>query len=59
MLYNPGRRATAIDQGLLWSALLLAAIGLLSLLRRGHWMTTLLFASAFLALAAVPAGVIR
>ena len=28
MLYNPGRRATAIDQGLLWSALLLAATGL-------------------------------
>jgi cell division protein FtsW len=28
MLYNPGRRDTAIDQGLLWSALLLAAIGL-------------------------------
>jgi cell division protein FtsW len=28
MLYNPGRRGTAIDLGLLWSALLLAAIGL-------------------------------
>jgi cell division protein FtsW len=28
MLYNPGRRDTAIDQGLLWSAVLLAAIGL-------------------------------
>jgi cell division protein FtsW len=28
MLYNPGRRSTAIDQGLLWSALLLASVGL-------------------------------
>jgi cell division protein FtsW len=28
MLYNPGRRGTAIDLGLLWSALLLAATGL-------------------------------
>jgi len=28
MLYNPARRATAIDQGLLWSAVLLAALGL-------------------------------
>ena len=38
------------------SALLLAAIGLLVLLRRGHWLTTLLFASAFLSLAAFQAG---
>ncbi|MBK6981491.1 MAG: putative lipid II flippase FtsW [Betaproteobacteria bacterium] len=28
MLYNPARRATAIDQGLVWSAVLLACIGL-------------------------------
>ena len=38
------------------SALLLAAIGLFALLRRGQWMTTLLFASAFLSLAAFEAG---
>ena len=38
------------------SALLLAAIGLIVLLRRGHWLTTLLFASAFLSLAAFQAG---
>ena len=28
MLYNPGRRDTAIDQALVWSAVLLAAFGL-------------------------------
>jgi cell division protein FtsW len=28
MLYNPARRASSFDQGLLWSALLLASIGL-------------------------------
>jgi cell division protein FtsW len=28
MLYNPGRRASSFDQGLLWSALLLASFGL-------------------------------
>lgn len=38
------------------SALLLAAIGLIVLLRRGHWLTTLLFSSAFLSLAAFQAG---
>jgi hypothetical protein len=38
------------------SALLLAAIGLFALLRRGQWLTTLLFASAFLSLAAFEAG---
>lgn len=38
------------------SAMLLAAIGLLVLLRRGHWLTTLLFASAFLSLAAFQSG---
>jgi putative PEP-CTERM system histidine kinase len=38
------------------SALLLAGIGLFSLLRRGQWLTTLLFASAFLSLAAFQAG---
>ena len=38
------------------SGLLLAAIGLIVLLRRGPWLTTLLFASAFLSLAALEAG---
>lgn len=38
------------------AALLLAVIGLLVLLRRGHWLTTLLFSSAFLSLAAFEAG---
>ncbi len=38
------------------SALLLAAIGLFGLLRRGQWLITLLFASAFLSLAAFEAG---
>jgi hypothetical protein len=38
------------------SAMLAAAIGLLATLRRGHWLTTLLFASAFLSLAAFQAG---
>lgn len=38
------------------SALLLAAIGLFGLLRRGQWLTTLLFASAFLSLAAFQLG---
>ncbi len=38
------------------SALLAAVIGLLALLRRGHWLTTLVFASAFLSMAAFQAG---
>jgi len=38
------------------SAMLLAALGLLALLRRGQWLTTLLFSSAFLSLAAFEAG---
>ncbi|HYM82273.1 MAG TPA: XrtA/PEP-CTERM system histidine kinase PrsK [Candidatus Limnocylindria bacterium] len=38
------------------SALLAAAIGLLATLRRGQWLTTLLFASSFLSLAAFQAG---
>lgn len=38
------------------SAMLLAGIGLFGLLRRGQWLTTLLFASAFLSLAAFQAG---
>lgn len=38
------------------SALLLAVIGLFALLRRGQWLTTLLFASAFLSLAAFETG---
>ena len=37
-------------------AMLAAVIGLLATLRRGHWLTTLLFSSAFLALAALQAG---
>ncbi len=38
------------------SALLAAMIGLLALLRRGHWLVTLLFSSAFLSMAAFQAG---
>jgi len=38
------------------SALLAAAIGVLASLRRGHWLTTLLFSSAFLSMAAFQAG---
>ncbi len=40
------------------TALLLTAIGLLALLRRGHWLTTLLFSSAFLSFAAFHAGTV-
>jgi len=38
------------------SAMLLAAIGLIAVLQRGHWLTTLLFSASFLALAAFQAG---
>jgi putative PEP-CTERM system histidine kinase len=38
------------------SALLATVIGLLALLRRGHWLVTLLFSSAFLSVAAFQAG---
>ena len=38
------------------SAMLLAVLGLLVLLRRGHWLTTLLVSSAFLSVAAFQAG---
>jgi putative PEP-CTERM system histidine kinase len=38
------------------SALLAAVIGLLATLRRGHWLVTLLFSSAFLSMAAFQAG---
>ena len=38
------------------SAMLAAAIGLLATLRRGHWLVTLLFSSAFLSMAAFQAG---
>ncbi|MEK7330749.1 MAG: XrtA/PEP-CTERM system histidine kinase PrsK [Candidatus Eisenbacteria bacterium] len=38
------------------SALMLATIGLLGTLRRGHWLVTLLFSSAFLSMAAFHAG---
>ncbi len=40
------------------SALLTAVIGLLASLRRGHWLTTLLFSSAFLSIAAFQTGTI-
>ena len=39
-------------------ALLTLVIGLLVTLRRGHWLTTMLFSSAFLAIAAFEAGVL-
>ena len=38
------------------SAMLAAVIGLLALLRRGHWLVTLLFSSAFFSMAAFQAG---
>jgi putative PEP-CTERM system histidine kinase len=38
------------------SGLLAAVIGILATLRRGHWLVTLMFASAFLAMAAFQAG---
>jgi hypothetical protein len=38
--------------------MLLAAIGLIAVLQRGHWLTTLLFSASFLALAAFQAGVL-
>lgn len=44
------------------SALLTTVIGLLATLRRGHWLTTLLFSSAFLSIAAFEAatlGILR
>jgi putative PEP-CTERM system histidine kinase len=40
------------------SALLTTVIGLLATLRRGHWLTTMLFSSAFLSIAAFQAGTI-
>ncbi|MBI1798882.1 MAG: PEP-CTERM system histidine kinase PrsK, partial [Candidatus Eisenbacteria bacterium] len=40
------------------SALLASMIGLFALLRRGHFLTTLVFSSAFLTLAALQAGTI-
>jgi signal transduction histidine kinase len=44
------------------SAMLLATIGLLGTLRRGHWLVTLLFSAAFLSMAAFQAaalGILR
>src|SRR5204863_2629670 len=38
------------------SALLATVVGLLATLRRGHWLTTLIFSSAFLSMAAFQAG---
>ena len=40
------------------SALLAAVIGILGTLRRGHWVTTLVFSSAFMAVAALQAGIL-
>jgi len=40
------------------SAMLATVIGLLATLRRGHWLTTMLFSSAFLSIAAFQAGTI-
>jgi|SRR5262245_10561306 len=40
------------------SAMLLTAIGLIAVLQRGHWLTTLLFSAAFMALGAFQAGVL-
>jgi putative PEP-CTERM system histidine kinase len=40
------------------SALLAATIGLLATLRRGHWLTTLVFSASFLSVAAFQAGVL-
>ena len=40
------------------SAMLAAMIGVLATLRRGHWVTTLLVSSAFMALAALQAGIL-
>jgi hypothetical protein len=40
------------------SALLAAVIGLLATLRRGHWLTTLLFSASFLSIAAFQAGIL-
>ena len=51
--------ASPIQQAVITaSALLAAVIGILGTLRRGHWVTTLLFSSAFLAVAALQAGVL-
>jgi hypothetical protein len=38
------------------SAMLAAAIGVIAAMRRGHWLVTLLFSSAFLSMAAFQAG---
>ncbi|OGF12877.1 MAG: hypothetical protein A2W00_04100 [Candidatus Eisenbacteria bacterium RBG_16_71_46] len=40
------------------SAMLAAVIGLLVALRRGHWLTTLVFSSSFLSMAAFQAGTV-
>src|SRR5215831_18256646 len=51
--------ASPIQQAVITaSALLAAMIGVLGTLRRGHWVTTLVFSSAFLAVAALQAGVL-
>ncbi len=53
-LWTPALQQAAISA----SAMLLAAIGLIALFQRGHWLVTLLFSSAFLSLAAFEAGVL-
>jgi hypothetical protein len=55
-LDNP---ASPVQIGLVTASALLAAwIGILGTLRRGPWLTTLLFSSAFLSIAGVQAGVL-
>lgn len=49
--------SATVQPGLVTAAALLAGtIGLLALLRSGHWLTTLLYSSSFLSLAAFEAG---
>jgi hypothetical protein len=52
--WSPALQQAAVSA----SAMLLAAIGLIALLQRGHWLVTLLFSSSFLSLAALQAGVL-
>jgi putative PEP-CTERM system histidine kinase len=53
-LWSPALQQAAVSA----SAMLLAAIGLIALLQRGHWLVTLLFSASFLSLAALQAGVL-
>lgn len=47
---------TPLEAAVVASILLLAIIGLLGTLRRGHWLVTLLFSAAFLTMAAFQTG---